>query len=263
MRCQANAITIGYDRTGKGEPVTLIHALGADRTMWWQQVDALSPRYSVMAYDVRGHGESGKPPGPYSLDLFAADLGALLEALRIPRSHLVGISMGGMIAQAFALKHPERVGSLVLVDTSAEQDAASRTGLLDRAATVEAQGMAPVVEPTLERWFTAPFHQARPEIVERIRRVLLAIDPHGYAEAARAIAPLDFAARLPEIRCPTLVVVGEHDPSTPPQDALRLQRGILGAQLLVIPDAAHLSPVEQAGVFNEAVEEFLSAKEQE
>lgn len=257
MKLVANGITIGYDLQGEGPVVTLIHALGLDRGMWWQQVPVLAAEQRALAYDVRGHGHSGKPPGPYSLDLFAADLRALLAALGVDRTHLLGISMGGMIAQSLALQYPKLVASLILADTSSAYDAEARKVFHQRAALSEAEGMVPLVEPTLERWFTAPFRQEHPDIVDRLRQTLLRNDPRAYATAARAVSDLNFTNQLARLRCPTLVIVGEQDAGTPLAMAEVIYRHIRGSLLKVIPQAAHLSTVEQPETFNAAVLEFL------
>ena len=253
----ANGIAINYHLGGSGPPLTLIHALGLDLRQWRWQVPAFSARHQVLRYDVRGHGHSEKPPGPYSLELFAEDLHGLLVALGITRASLLGLSMGGMIAQTFTLAHPEMVDSLILADTSSQFGPDARQQFEDRARTAESQGIGPLVEGILERWFTASFRQREPGVVDEIRAILKENDPSAYAAACLAVSRLDLAARLHEIRCPTLVLVGEEDPGTPPEVARRIHEAIPGSRLEVIPEVSHLSNVGQPEAFNSAVLAFL------
>lgn len=258
MLVEANGIAVNCALKGQGETVVLIHALGLDLGSWWLQSPVLEERFRVLAYDVRGHGASSKPAGPYSIALFAADLFALLGALRIDRCHLVGLSMGGMIAQKFAADHPERVRRLVLSDTSCGYAPEQGQVFEERARTVEASGMESLVQPTLERWFTAEFRAARPDVVERIASTLRANDPVGYAGSCRAIAKLDLAEEVRRITAPTLIVVGDEDVGTPPQMAREIQQRISGSRLEILPNAAHLAPVEQAEAFNSLMLGFLA-----
>ncbi len=259
MFVEVNGIRCFYQLTGEGDQVVvLIHALGTDHRMWDRQVEALKPHFRVLRYDVRGHGQTDKPPGPYSLELFARDLAALLDALGIAAAHLVGLSMGGMIAQTFALSYPERVKSLVLADTSSRYPPESRRQFEERARVAETQGMGPLVEATLERWFSPGFHQAHPEVVEKYRQMLLANDPRAYAAAARAIAQLDLTSRLGSIRVPTLVIVGEDDPGTPPAMAKEIAANIPGARLEILL-GRHMTQEESAEAFNRLLVEFLKA----
>lgn len=257
MKVRANGIAIEYDLTGDGEAVTLIHALGLDRQSWWRQVPELEADYRVLRYDVRGHGQTDNPAGPYSIAMLAEDLRALLAELQIGKTHVVGLSMGGMIAQAFALSHPEMVISLVLCDTSSGHTEAQRRTFYERARLVEREGMEPLVAPTLERWLTPPFRAANHEIGERIAQTLRHNDPRGYAASCGAVGDLALTGQLGRITCPTMVVVGEKDAGTPPEMARVIQAGIPGARLEVIPAAAHLVPVEKAERFNALLQEFL------
>ncbi len=257
MLVKVGDITTHCRLVGDGETVTFIHALGVDGDSWWQQVEALQEQYRLLAYDVRGHGGSTKPPGPYTIDLFAEDLYRLLVALGVERTHVVGLSMGGMIAQELAIAHPEKLHSLVLCDTSSGYTTAERQVFEQRARVAERQGMEPLVQPTLERWFTASFRSAHPEVVERIARTLRRNDPLAYAAACRAVGNVALTDRLGAIRCPTMVVVGEEDIGTPPAAARTIARAIAGARLELVPQAAHLVPVEKASVFNALLLDFL------
>jgi len=268
MKIHANGIDIHYALAGEGPVVLLAHSLGSDHSIWAAQQSALAGRHdgpppawgrhTVIAYDLRGHGRTSAPPGPYSFDLLAQDAVALLDALSIDKASFVGISLGGMIGQALALAAPERLDKLVLADTAAAYPPEARAAWPERIRQIEAGGLAPLVDATLERWFTAPYRAAHPQVVARIGAIIRATPVAGYVGCCHAIAALDFAARLGQITAPTLVLVGEQDAGTPPAMAREIQAGIPGARLTVIPGAAHLSCVEQAETFNRLLLDFLA-----
>lgn len=267
MNIRANGIDIHYEISGSGPVVMFAHSLGSDLSIWEAQNAALAGRpdapppaigrRTVLRYDLRGHGQTQATPGAYSFDLLARDALALLDALQIEQAGFVGISLGGMIGQALALAAPERIAKLVLADTTAAYPPEARATWPERIRQIEAVGLAPLVAPTLERWFTAPYRAAHPEVIGRIGNIIRATPVAGYAGCCHAIAGLDFAARLGEIGTPTLVIVGAQDTGTPPAMARALAAGIPGARLEILPDAAHLSCVEQAGRFNELLLDFL------
>lgn len=239
--------------------VAFSHSLACAMLMWTPQVAALEQRYRVLRYDTRGHGASGAPTGPYSLAMLAGDFVALLDALRIESVHFVGLSMGGMIGQALALEHRARLKSLVLCDTMATIPTAAQPTWQERIATARRAGMAGVVEATLERWFTAPFRARGPSVVEDVRQQILSTPVEGYVGCSEAIRALDFLGRLGEIDLPTLVMVGAEDPSTPVAASRAIHERIRGSKLEIIPEAAHLSNLEQPEAFNAALLHFLEA----
>ena len=161
MKLKANGIDINYEIEGDGPVVTFSHSLACNLSMWDEQVRALKGRYRVLRFDTRGHGQTGAPAGAYTLEQLADDLKGLLDGLAITATHFVGLSMGGMIGQIFALKHPAMVQSLVLCDTTSRYPAAAAPIWEERIKAVGAKGMEPMVAPTLERWFTAPFRARR------------------------------------------------------------------------------------------------------
>lgn len=255
MKAVANGILQYYRRAGKGPPMVLIHALGLDHRLWDEQVDQLASAFDVIAYDVRGHGQTDAPAGPYRVADFADDLAGLLDSLGIERAHLVGISMGGMIAQQFALSYPGRIRSLVLADTTSEYNQDARRQFGERARVVEERGMMPLAAPTTERWFTPEFRAQNPRAVDRIMDIFVACPPHGYAAACRAISRIDFTERLVNIHVPTLVLVGAHDTSTTPEMALKIHEYIPGSRYLQIADAAHLTNVARPEEFSKLAAE--------
>ena len=257
MKTFANGIAMNCEVAGGGPPLILIHALGLDHRQWRRQLESFAPRFEVITYDVRGHGLSDRPAGPYKLEQMADDLYGLLAAWGIRRAYVAGLSLGGMIAQTFALDYPEMVESLILADTTSEYPPDARRGFDARARTVEAQGIEPMVEGTLERWFTPEYRQREVATVDEVRAILRMADPAGYAASCRAVARVDLTHRLGKLTVPTLVIVGAEDTSTPPSDAERLRDTIPGARLAVIPGAAHLSNVSHAAEFDALVLDFL------
>ncbi len=259
MRTVANGIVTQYALDGPADApvVTLSHALGASLEMWEPQLPPLTRRFRVLRYDTRGHGGSEVPPGPYTLSMLADDVRGLLEALGIARTHFVGLSMGGMIGQALALNHPEILDRLVLADTASHMPPEAGPLWDERIANVERHGMAPRVEETIGRWFTPPFIASSPDVVERIRTLIRTTAPQGFTCCSRAIQRLQYLDRLGEIETPTLILVGADDLGTPVALSELMRERIPGSQLVVLKSAAHLSNVEQAERFNQAVIRFL------
>ena len=257
MKIRANGIDINYAVSGRGPWLTLGHSLACDLSMWEPQLAALEPHFTVLRYDTRGHGQSSAPPGAYTWEMLCGDALALFDALQIEATHFVGLSMGGMIAQHLALQAPQRIRSLVLADTSSGYSAAAAAVWPERLRLVAERGTAPLIESILQRWFTAPFRAAHPEIMARIGALIGATPAAGYIGCGQAIARLDLSDRLQQITCPTLVLVGAEDSGTPPEMARLIAAGIRGARLEIIADAAHLSNIEQSERFNHLLLNFL------
>jgi 3-oxoadipate enol-lactonase len=256
----ANGISVRYVLEGPaGAPVvTLSHSLATDLSMWDPQMAALSSRWRVLLYDTRGHGGTDAPAAAYTLEQLADDALALLRALGIERTHWLGLSMGGMIGQTLALKAPGALLSLGLADTSSRVPGEARATWDERIRTAETQGMEPLVEATINRWFTKPFQERRPDIVDRVRAMIRSTPPAGYAGCCHAIKVLDLTDRIEAIRLPTIVLVGEEDQGTPVAAARTIHERIKGSELTIIPSAAHLANMEQPEVFTKAVTSFLS-----
>lgn len=260
MKVSVGGLGIHYRLQGPpaAPVITLSHPLAANLDLWEEQAAALASRYRVLRYDVRGHGGSDVPPGPYTLDQMADDLRGLLQALGIEATHVVGLSMGGCIGMTAALQHPALVRSLVLADTTSRYAPETAAMWAARIKTAETAGMEPVIEPTMEIWFTPEFRRREKARVDGVRAMLRTTDPRGYVGAIRAIAEVNLTARLGDIRCRTLVLVGEQDPGTTPAMARVLAERIPGARLTVLPGARHCSSVEAAAAFNDAVLAFLA-----
>ena len=256
----SNGVRIAYsvdDGAATGRPwIVFSHSLACDHRMWDPQVPAFRD-YRLLRYDTRGHGGSEAPAGDYPLETLADDLKGVLDNLGIETCHFVGLSMGGMIGQQFALRYPKRFASLTLADTTSRYPAEAATVWEQRLALVRSQGMSAIVPSTLERWFTARFRAAQPEVVAQIAQMIRSTPVAGYAGCAHAISRINLTARLPTIDCPTLVVVGDEDLGTPPSMSEEIVQAIPGARLQVLP-AAHLSNIEQADRFNVVLRQFLA-----
>jgi 3-oxoadipate enol-lactonase len=257
MKLHANGIDIHYALEGDGPVVTFGHSLACHLGMWDAQVRALRGRYRVLRYDTRGHGQTSAPAGAYTLELLVADLHALLTGLGIQETHFVGLSMGGIIGQLFALEHPGMVRSLTLCDTTSRFGPGAAGLWEERIRTVQARGMAPMVEPTLARWFTAPFRARHPEIMERVGGWIAATPPEGYIGCCHALPRIDVTARLGAVSCPALVIVGEQDPGTPVEMARAIHAALPQAELAILRSASHLSNLEQPEEFNRILLGFL------
>ncbi len=257
MKISANGIEINYTVEGEGPWLTMSHSLACNLHMWDEEAKRLSKRYKVLRYDTRGHGESGAPTGAYTLELLADDLHGLLQALGVQSTHFVGLSMGGMIGQTYALKYPGMFKSLALCDTTSRYPAEAAGPWAQRIKTVETQGMEPMVAPTLERWFTPPYRTAHPEVVEKVAAMIRSTPVPGFVGCCHAIPKINLTARLAEIRCPALVIVGKDDPGTPVAMAEEIHQAVPGSKLVIIPSAAHLSNLEQPDAFNQALAGFL------
>lgn len=259
MKIRANDIDIRYEIAGSGPCVTLAHSLATDLSLWDELAAKLATRHTVLRYDARGHGGSDAPEGPYSFDLLVADLVGLLDALEIERTHFVGLSMGGMLGQHFALAAPERLDRLAVVSSACRVPPEAGALWDERIATARARGMTAHVESTLARWFTAPYRDAHPEVMQRIGALIAATPVAGFAGWGAAIRTLDVCGRLGAVRAPTLVAVGAEDPGTPPAASVAIAAGIPGARLEVIPAASHQLVIEQAEAFERLLTEFLAA----
>ncbi len=258
MKADINGIQLAYEDQGKGLPLVFLHAFPMNRRMWEPQVKALAARYRVVTVDLRGHGESDAPLWRYSLDQYADDVRALMDLLGIRQAVLIGLSMGGYLIFAFHRRYPERLKALVFADTRAEADKpeqiAWRFQLAQRAHANSAAVVADEMLPKL----IAPSSQTRPELVDRARSMILSTRVTGIAGDLMAIAERpDSTGQLRTIHCPTLVLVGELDGLTTPEDNRRIAEGIPGARFELIPNAGHLSNLEQPEAFNNVLLGFL------
>ncbi len=262
MKTRANGIQINYEIHGtEGAPwLVLSHSLACSVRMWDPQIAALKDSYRILAYDTRGHGASEATKGAYTLELLADDLHFLLKELAIEKINYCGLSMGGMIGQTFALKYPGVFQKLVLADTSSRYPAEAAPLWVERIKTAEAKGMEPLAQATLERWFTEPFRKRNASVVDDVRKLILATPVAGFVGCCHAIPKINLSARLKEIKCPILVIVGADDPGTPVSMAKEIHESAPGSKLVILPAAAHLANLEQPEGFSRALRDFLSSR---
>lgn len=239
--------------------VMLSHALGCDLRMW----DALTTHllakgYRVLRYDQRGHGASSTPPGPYSMADLADDAARLIDELAVGPVVWIGLSMGGMVGQELALRHPGHVKALVLANTTSGYPAEAQAGWAQRIAGIQQGGLQAIVDGALQRWFHDGFRAVHPEVVALWRSRVLACRQAGYIACCEAISQVDTTARLHRITQPTLVIAGALDAGTPPAFSQVIAARIPGAQLTVLADASHLSVLEQPEAFMACVDGWLA-----
>lgn len=239
-----SAVRVYFELDGpRDAPVVVLgSSLGTTTHMWDEVAELLSERLRVLRFDLRGHGRSPATPGPYSLADLGGDVVALLDSLALEQVSYCGTSLGGMIGMWLATHAQYRIDRLVLCCTSAHLPPA--TGWQQRAAVVRAEGPEAVVDSVLERWFTPGFRERRPDRVASVRAYFAACDREGYAGCCEAVGGMDLRGVLPQVRADTLVLAGAQDPATPPEHAELITRNIPNADLVVLPDAAHLAAIE-------------------
>lgn len=258
VKAHVDGIQLEYQVAGTGRTIVFAHSLGMDRTLWGAQERHYGSRYRVLSFDGRGHGASDKPPGPYSVERFGEDFYGVLRASDTQRAVIVGLSMGGMAAQALAAAHPDVVEALVLCDTTCWYHESGPQEWETRARAAEEQGLPSLVDFQLQRWFTDRTRAEQPALVEHARRVFLANDVAAYAATCRALGAMDLRAGLAKIHCPTLIIVGEEDYATPPAMAEDLQRRIAGSELVTLPNVRHLSAWEAPETVNSHIDRLLA-----
>jgi pimeloyl-ACP methyl ester carboxylesterase len=263
---------MNYEVAGHGPPVLLVHGFPLDRRLWAAQVDALAEDYRVITPDLRGFGESEAPTGPYTMDLLAEDMRALLRELGIEQVILVGLSMGGYVSFAFWRLYPNVVRALVLADTRAAPDTPEgKQNRQDMIQRVQSEGVEPIAEEMLSNVLSNVTLADNADAVQQARRMMTGASVEGIVGALQGmIERPDSRPTLPSIAVPTLIVVGEDDTLTPPSEAEAMRDAILGegrggtatrrvpeVRVVRIPGAGHLSPLENPGAFNQALREFL------
>jgi 3-oxoadipate enol-lactonase len=256
-------VAVYYEISGpERAPVVLLsNSLGTTTALWDAQVPALAKEFRVVRYDLRGHGRSPLPagPGPTEIADLGGDLLALMDRLGVERAHLCGVSIGGMASMWLAANAPERVGRLVACCTSAKFPDPRMWA--ERAATVRANGLEPIADAGLARWFTPGWLARNPRRAAAMRAMLCATPPEGYAALCEALGRMDLRPELPRIAAPTLVIVGADDPATPLEQGQVIAAGIPGARLAVVDDAAHLAVIEQADTVTKLILAHLRGDE--
>ena len=240
-----------FDGPETAPVLVLASSLGTTHAMWDANVETLTRRYRLLRYDHRGHGGTAVPQEPFAVADMADDVVELLDGHGIERASFCGLSLGGAVGQSLARRQPERVERLILCCTAAKFG--EPAGWEERAQTVRECGLGAIADAVLERWFTAAQRQSQPELVAGFHEAFLATPAEGYARCCEALRDWDFRAELPAIEVPTVCIAGDSDPSTPPAELELLAHEIPDAQLVVLPDAAHLANVAQPERFAEAV----------
>jgi 3-oxoadipate enol-lactonase len=256
---QVDNIQMAYTEAGAGRPVVLIHGYPFNRSLWNEQIEALSKNHRVIAPDLRGFGESEASDGPATMNRMAQDVALLLDHLEIPRATIAGLSMGGYVALAFYKQFPSRVRALILADTRASADTEEAKQTREQQAEkASSEGMAGIADAMLPKLLTPETVSKRPDIVKRVRDMMLKTKPEGAAAALRGMAARDDqTALLSKISVPALILVGAEDAITPVADSEKMNQAIAGSQLIVLENAGHVSNLERTEQFNDALLEFL------
>jgi len=255
---QIDNTTLAYTDTGSGRPVVLIHGYPFNRSLWNEQIAALSGSYRVIAPDLRGFGESDSSDGPSTMNRMAQDVALLLDHLGIPRVTIGALSMGGYVTFAFYKQFASRVRALILADTRAQADTGeAKQKRAQQAEKALSEGMAGIADAMLPKLLTPETVSKRPDIVKRVRDMMLKTKPEGAAAALRGMAERDDQTTL-KISVPTLIIVGAEDAITPVADSEKMNQAIAGSRLVVLENAGHVSNLERTEEFNEAMLDFLS-----
>ena len=242
----------------QGAPVLMLsNSLGTTLHMWEALVAPFTQHFRLVRYDRRGHGKSGVPTGPYTMERLGCDVLAVLDGLGVKKINWCGLSMGGMVGQWLGANAPERVERLVLTNTSSFFP--DKNGWNERLKLVEEEGIAAFAAPNMERWFTKGFLEREPQKVAGIQAMFAATPLEGYLACGAAVRDMDHRDLLPRIKAPTLVIAGKHDGATPPEANEYIANHIPGAKFALV-DAAHLSNVEQSEAYAKAALGFLLAK---
>lgn len=246
-----------YELTGRetGPVLVLSNSLGTNLSMWQPQLEQLERHFRLLRYDTRGHGQSSATPGDYTIEQLARDVLALVDFLHFDRVNFCGLSMGGMIGMWLGIHAPERLCRLVLSSTAAR--IGSDEIWNKRIASVGSGGMKAISAAVVERWFTAEFRKRETALVEWTQQMVEATSPAGYASCCAALRDANLQNEIGQVKVPTLVIYGASDPAVPVPDARFLSDNIPGAQSIELA-AAHLSNIEQAEWFTEALMKFLS-----
>lgn len=261
MQTTTNGIETRYEIIADGDRpwIVFIHSLACTLDMWEPQIEHFRQRFNVLTYDVRGHGGSGAPEGPYSLEMMAGDLFALMDNLGISACHLVGLSMGGMIGQIAALSDPTRVLSLVLSSTTGYWPSEMQPTWRDRIKSSEADGMKPFAGFAVERWFTADFLNRNPSVAVTVNGWIEATPLQGFLGACHAIPKVDTRETLGGLNIPIQIIVGSEDTGTPPWMSQALKESAPNSCYIELSGLRHLCNLEGPETFNRIIDDFFAA----
>jgi 3-oxoadipate enol-lactonase len=256
---QANGCPIHVEVAGREDaPVLMLsNSLGTNLHMWDDQEAEFAKNFRLVRYDSRGHGKSGVPSGPYSIERLGRDALAVMDGVGARKVHWCGLSKGGMVGMWLGANAPDRINRLILSNTACYMPAADVWN--QRITTARTRGLEPLADATMERWFTQGFRDRESDKVARVRNMFVATKPEGYAACCEAIREMDQRESIKRITAPTLVICGRHDPGTTVEAAEAIRSRINGASLTIL-DAAHISNIEQADDYTETVVGFLTQK---
>lgn len=260
MNVLVNGFSMAYSAAGAGAPLVFVHGYPLNRRMWQPQMDRLAAQARVLALDLRGHGDSDLAPGPYSMDLFADDINAFLDALGVDEPiFLCGLSMGGYAAFAFTRKYAGRLRGLILAATRAAPDSPQARLSRDQSAeTAQRDGVGPIIDGMAPKMLAPGTVLNRPEILETTKTIMRRTTVETILADLQALKERpDSTPTLAQIAAPTLIVHGAGDQIVPLAEAQAMQAGIRNARLTALPDAGHLLNLEQPELFNQAVVEFI------
>jgi (E)-2-((N-methylformamido)methylene)succinate hydrolase len=237
---------------GSGTAIIFIHGLGLDRTVWENQVEALSPSLKTVVYDLIGHGKTARTDAEHSVNLYAAQLMRLMDELTIDRAVIVGFSLGGLIARGFALKHPERVSGVALMNTWFQRTPEEERRVAERMEVAAKLGPEASVAPALVRWFSDAYRERSPETLKKIEIMLKANDHASYISAYRvAVEPgTSSVDAIEKIKVPALVMTCTGDRGNSPGMAMRMSENIEGSELVILPGLRHMALIEQPALVN-------------
>jgi 3-oxoadipate enol-lactonase len=248
------ALNVEVEGPANAPVLILSNSLGTDLHMWDDQAPAFAKQFRLVRYDRRGHGKSGAPKGPYTMERLGKDVLAIADALGIKTFNWCGLSMGGMVGQWLGANAPDRVEKLVLSNTHSFYP--DKQPWHDRMKFAEEKGVAALAPLQMERWFTKGFRDNNPQAIAKVSAMFAATPLDGFLGCCAAVRDMDFRQSTPTIKAPTMVIVGSHDPATPPSAGEDIHKMIKGSKLVAI-DAAHLSNVEQPKAYTDAVLNFL------
>jgi 3-oxoadipate enol-lactonase len=257
INADGSPIHVEVEGPERAPVLMLSNSLGTTLHMWDGQVAPFTRHFRLVRYDRRGHGKSGVPKGPYTMERLGRDVLAVLDGLGIKTINWCGLSMGGMVGQWLGANAPERIERLVLTNTSSFFP--DKNAWNDRLKLVQEKGIAAFAAPNMDRWFTKGFRERAPQAVARIQEMFAGTALEGYLACGAAVRDMDHRALLPAIKAPTLVIAGKHDGATPPEANEYISSHIPGAKFALL-DAAHLSNIEQQQGYTDAVLAFLLAK---
>ena len=248
-----------WSKEGSGPPVILVHGLGLNRQMWQWQKGSLTPHFSVICYDLLGHGESANPEIPCQLEQFTEQLLSLMEDHKLERCTLVGFSLGGLIVQDFALNHPEKVSALAILNTAHGRTETERNAILARVLQARENGPSSTVEAALQRWFSPDFASRQPEILEKVKGWIVANDKEIYPEIYCLLAECDepLTDTIRAISCPTLIMTGEDDHGNSPEMTKRMAALIPDSRAEILPGLRHMGLAENPQAVNSRLLSFL------